>query len=137
MNRCLLIILMFLSGCHATPKTSAALRGDDLVSVTRISQRGHKATYELRNLSPEPIAYAHWFGEDAEPVPYCLSQDGSSKPCGTKVVLNSDDSFWIHESYLRPGQRVRFVAQPGSAMAVGVLLWVDGKERYVWSDRRA
>jgi len=137
MTRCLLIVLVLLTGCHATPGPAAAFEGDELVSVIRISQRGLKATYELRNLSPEPIAYAHWFGEDAEPVPYCLSRDGSTQPCGFKAVLNFDDSFWTHESYLQPGQRVRFVAQPGDAAAVGVLLWINGKERYVWSEGRA
>jgi hypothetical protein len=48
-------------------------------------------------------------------------------------MLDEAGNFWVHESYLKPGQRVRFVAQPGNATAIGVLLWIDGKETYVWS----
>jgi hypothetical protein len=128
-----LVIVLLLAGCHSAPQSKEQLGSGEPVSVTRLDRGAGRVTFEMRNLTSESIGYAHWFGVDPEPVPYCRTSDGSLWPCGTKVMLDEADNFWIHESYLEPGQRVRFVAQPGNATAVGVLLWIDGKETYVWS----
>ena len=128
-----LAVVLLLAGCHSTPLPKVRPNAGEPVSVKRLGRGNERVTFEMRNLTSESVAYAHWFSLDPEPVPYCRSSDGSSRPCGTRVMLDEADNFWIHESYLKPGQRVRFVAQPGSATAVGVLLWIDGKETYVWS----
>jgi hypothetical protein len=132
----LLIVSVLLVGCETGPKPKVTPQSSELVSVSKLSRDGGKVTFRLRNISSQTIAYAHWFGMDAEPVAYCRSADGSIRPCGTKAVITPDNDFWTHEVYLKPGASIRFVAQPGDASAVGVLLWVDGKERYVWSASR-
>jgi hypothetical protein len=128
-----LVIVLLLAGCHSLPPPKVPPNTGEPVSVKRLGRGAERVTIEMRNISSESVAYAHWFGLDSEPVPYCRTSDESLRPCGTKVMLDEADNFWIHESYLKPGQRVRFVAQPGNAAAVGVLLWIGGKETYVWS----
>jgi len=130
------IVLVLLAGCEAMPGSKAASAFREPVSVTELSRDDGKVTFRLRNVSSKPVAYAHWFGQDAEPVAYCKSGDDTTRPCGTKVVITPDDHFFIHEVYLKPRASIRFVAQPGSASAVGVLLWLDGKESFVWSVSR-
>jgi hypothetical protein len=128
-----LAIVPLLVGCHAAPSVKEPPGTGGPVSVKRLGRGTARVTFEVRNLTSTPVAYARWFGLGPEPVPYCRSGEGALRLCGSKAMLDEAGNLWIHESYLKPGQRVRFVAHPGSATAVGVLLWVGGKETYVWS----
>jgi hypothetical protein len=47
-------------------------------------------------------------------------------------MLGDDDQPYTHESYMQPGEAVRFQAVPTKDEQVGVHIWVDGREEPLW-----
>lgn len=106
-----------------------------VVVLQETTARGAVHTYELQNTSRGVVAYFHWFGAGSAPVPYCLRPDGSVRVCSKAVTLTPEGDYWVHERYLRSGERVKFEAIPNADEVVGVRLWLHGKDVYVWGAR--
>jgi len=104
------------------------------VGVSVVKQRTHGTTqrFELRNRSDTPFQYAHSFGSDRSPVPYCRGTDGSVRFCGKKAVVTPEGALWEHESFLAAGKSVRFDALPTTGEVVGVKYWANGSEGFIW-----
>ena len=108
------------------------IAADERVLIEQVSAEGGLADFTVRNVSPQIVAYFHWFTLDSSPVPYCQNPDGSIYVCALKVIVDDHGNPWTHELYLKPGDTVRFRARVKGAVAVGIKLWLDGKESYVW-----
>ena len=106
--------------------------GDESIQMVVLSEEGGIATISARNRSTRTIEYFHWFAADQSPVPYCKDSTGSIFICALKVVVDDNGNPWIHEQFLKPGATVRFRARIRGAGAVGLKLWQEGRERYVW-----
>jgi hypothetical protein len=123
-----LAICMF--GCESTPATFGAGHTPEAISVERI----RAGQFRIVNGSTEPLQYIHWLGQGPEPVPYCQYSNGSVSVCSKKVFVDGDE-LSVHEAYLAPNESVKFSAQSQNAIAVGVSVWLNKKQQYVWSDR--
>ena len=125
-------LIVFLTGCvsgtsRAGPQSE--LRGATLrlVSVTKTGTR-----LKLTNSATTVLAYEHWMSQGPDPVPYCRNPQGGIRICASRVYLTHDDEPYVHESYLQPGASVRFQAVPSGDEQVGVRLWFDAREEYLW-----
>jgi len=49
-----------------------------------------------------------------------------------RIYLTSENDPNVHESYLQPGDSVRFRAVPSKDEQVGVRLWFHGKDEFLW-----
>jgi hypothetical protein len=129
---CLCAVLL---ACHGIPTRWNLERESRPVVISMIGANGKKTAFVMRNTSPEVVEYFHWFSLDSSPVPYCRRADQSVYFCGVHAMVDSADNPWIHEQFLPPGESVKFVAHAEGAEAVGVKLWLQGKEQFVWIRR--
>lgn len=106
------------------------------VSIIELISHSTVHRFRVRNDSKEFVAYAHWFGGNAAPVPYCKDAREVIRICGRSVVVTPEGEFWIHERYMQPGERVVFEAVPDADEVVGIKLWMAGVEYYVWAAKR-
>lgn len=123
--------------CIATITLASAVsaHSGQPVLVIELTPHGTVHRFRVRNDSKESIAYAHWFGGNAAPVPYCKDARGVIRICARSVLVTPDGEFWIHERYMQPGDRVVFEAVPDADEVVGIKLWVSGSECYVWVEK--
>jgi hypothetical protein len=91
-----------------------------------------KATFELKNTVAVPLAYEHWMSQGPEPVPYCRDPEGDIRICASHVYVTEDGEPYVHESYLQPGASVSFQAVPTGDEQVGIKIWSDAREEYLW-----
>jgi hypothetical protein len=105
---------------------------DGPIQIERFRTRAGTSYFRMRNVSSGAVQYYHWFGQGDEPVAYCQYADQTVRPC-SKVIYVDGDDYYIHERPIEPNKVVTFSAETKDAMAVGVLLWVNGHEQYVWS----
>jgi hypothetical protein len=125
-------LVLLLAGCasgRAGTMPVAELRGATLglTSVTRT-----KATFELKNTVAAPLAYEHWMSQGPDPVPYCRDSQGRIHICASHVYVTEGDDPYVHECYLQPGASVKFQAVPTGDEQVGIKMWADGREEYLW-----
>ena len=135
--RSLLLAILLVSGCSARPPaispTSAAHGASlRLTSAKLLKGATFKARFELANGATKALAYEHWMTQGPEPVPYCRDATGHIHICALRVFVDGDDEPYVHESYLQPGDSVKFEAIPSKDEHAGVKLWIDGKEEYLW-----
>jgi hypothetical protein len=121
-----------IAGCStASPLVSEAVAGG-AIQLDRLRTRFGTSYFRMRNTSSEVIQYYHWFGQGDGPVPYCRCADQTIRAC-SKVIYTDGDDYYIHERPIESGKAVTFSAETRDAVALGVLLWLDGREQYVWS----
>jgi len=71
-------------------------------------------------------------GGGAEPVPYCKLADGSIAVCGEEG--RPVEELFTHEIALKGRSSVDFEVENVNSVAVGVLLLLDGRGQYIWSE---
>jgi hypothetical protein len=125
------LTLILLYGCASGVPHAGAVASSERASLTILSKSAQTVTLRLKNESKAVLAYAHWFGQDPSPVPYCRGA-GEIRICSADKYVELDGEAWIHEIYIRPGRTVKFRAAPGSAEQVGVHLLPPGKDSYLW-----
>jgi len=123
---------LLMTGCSIVPSVTVAANEPMVASVTKVRSVGTEVELALTNHSRTTITYYHWLGRGSAPVPYCRSGDGAILVCAKVVLVDPEGALMTHEDYLAPGKTVHFLAQPKAASTVGVRLWVDGHEQYVW-----
>ena len=119
-------------GCSVTSPGSNDARIVKLASLQRIDSTSGVARFRLSNLTTYSLEYVHWLGGGVEPVPYCKFADGSISVCGEQG--RPGEELFTHEIALKAGSSVEFEVENFNAVAVGVLLLLDGKGQYIWSD---
>jgi len=128
------LTLIVLCGCASAVPRAAAVASSERASLRVLSTSAQQVvTLRLKNESKAALAYAHWFGQDPSPVPYCRSA-GEIRICSADAYVELDGEAWIHEIYIQPGRTVKFRAAPGSAEQIGVHLLSPGKDSYLWVD---
>jgi hypothetical protein len=118
------------TGCMATRPSSSAYGG----TLILVHSAGSKQTLVLKNSGSSPLAYNHWFSLGPDPVAYCRSADGQIRFCSLRVMLAEDEQPYTHETYIQPGEVVKFQAAPTGDEQVGVHIWVEGREEALWLD---
>ena len=132
MRSALILLVALFAGCvsgNGGGAPSAEARGATLrwVSVSKAH-----ATLVLVNGAPESLEYEHWMSQGPDPVPYCRNPQGSVRICALRIYVTGDNDPYVHESFLQPGSSVRFQAVPSDDEQVGVRLWFQGKDEYLW-----
>lgn len=121
-----------VAGCGSAALTANKVAGDMPIHIERLRMKAGTSYFQMRNASSNVIQYYHWSGQGDEPVPYCRYADQTIRAC-SKVIYVDGDDYYVHERPIEPGKAVTFSAETKDAVAVGVLLWLDGREQYVWS----
>ncbi len=127
------VAVLFLegaTGCTVTRPSSSAYGA----TLSWVRSGASKQTFVLKNSGSSPLAYSHWFSLGPEPVAYCRDVDGHIRFCSPRVMLAEDDQPYTHESYIQPGEFVKFQATPTGDEQVGVHIWVEGREEVLWLD---
>jgi hypothetical protein len=132
MRSTLIPLVALITGCASgnggsTPVSEARGATLRLISVSKTH-----ATLALRNGAPASLAYEHWMSQGPDPVPYCRDSQGSVRICALQIYVMQDDDPYVHESYLQPGGSVQFQATPSKDERVGVRLWFEGKDEFLW-----
>jgi len=91
-----------------------------------------KVTLRFTNSGNSSVAYEHWMSQGPEPVPFCRSVQGPIRICAERVFQTPDGEPSVHETYLEPGDSVKFRAIPSGTEQVGLRMWRDGREEYLW-----
>jgi hypothetical protein len=128
------LLAALLVGCAANGPISlpsSTVRGATLSLVRSVSS---KPTFELKNAGTSAVAYNHWFALGPDPVAYCRTSKGEIRFCSLHVMLTDDDQPYVHESYIQPGEAVKFQAAPSGDEQVGVQLWFEEREEALWLD---
>ena len=124
------IVCGCITSCAVVQPSPSAFGG----TLSLVHSAGGKQTFVLKNSGSLPLAYNHWFSLGPAPVAYCRGVDGLERFCSLRVMLAEDDQPYTHESYLQPGDSVKFQASPTADEQVGVHLWVGGREEGLWLD---
>ena len=116
----ILSALCLAYAASGTPNPSTQAQGA-VLTVAAISHG--KVTLKLTNSGNSSLA---------EPVPFCRSLQGSIRICADRVFQTPDGDPYVHETFLEPGASVKFRAIPSGTEQVGLRLWRDGREEYLW-----
>ena len=134
MRLALATVVALFAGCTtggvATQPSVSAYGG----TLSLVRSAGSKQTFVLKNSGSTPLAYNHWFSLGPDPVAYCRGVDGHTRFCSLRVMLAEDDQPYTHESYIQPGESVKFQAAATGDEQVGIHLWVEGQEVALWLD---
>ena len=90
--------------------------------------------FRLVNNSEETLTYMQWINQSSYPVAYCKYEDEKVSICSRDRYLDSKGRPALQEARLKPGKSVMFDAMKNKAVAVGVLLQIEGQERILWCD---
>ena len=120
-----------LAACSSVPSPGSNTENGGLIQLEELRTRDGTSYFRMTNRSDNAVLYYHWFGQGAEPVPYCRYADETIRAC-SKIIYVDGDRLHIHERPIGPGRAVTFSAETKDAAALGVLLWLDGREQYVW-----
>ena len=132
-RRCALISLVaIVAACTTSKGGGVAISEARGASLRLVSISKLHATFALGNSASEALAYEHWMSQGPEPVPYCRDPQGSVRICALRIYLTPENDPNVHESYLQPGDSVRFRAVPSKDEQVGVRLWFHGKDEFLW-----
>lgn len=134
MRLALATVVALFTGCTtgstATQPSSSAHGG----TLSLVRAAGAKQTFVLKNSGSSPLAYNHWFSLGPDPVAYCRGADGHTRFCSLRVMLAEDGRPYTHESYIQPGESVKFQAAAIGDEQVGIHIWADGQEVALWLD---
>jgi hypothetical protein len=125
-------VVVLLVGCGAGTKATLPSSSAYGGTLSLVRSASSKQTFMLENSSSSPLAYNHWLSLGPEPVAYCRGADGRIRFCSERVVLAEDEQPYTHESYIQPGESVKFQAVPSLDEQVGVYIWVEGREQALW-----
>jgi len=132
MRSTLASLVALIAGCASGNGDSAPVSEARGATLRLIAVSKAHATFALVNDAPASLAYEHWMSQGPDPVPYCRDPQGSVRICALRIYVTEDDDPYVHESYLQPGGLVRFQAAPSKDEQVGVRLWFQGKDEFLW-----
>ena len=132
MRSTLFLFVALIAGCASGNGGSAPVSEARGATLRLLSVSKAHATFALRNGAQAALAYEHWMSQGPDPVAYCRDPQGSVRICALRIFVAEGDDPYVHESYLQPGGLVRFQAAPSKDEQVGVRLWFQGKDEFLW-----
>ena len=131
MKYCLILCFIFITSCSSLNEEKSITQK---VTFELVSSKKGVAVLGMKNVSSHVLSYEHWFGQEGMPVAYCENDVGEIQVCSTHVFL-LEDEYFTHETYIQPGDEIRFEANVATYERVGVKFYMQNngfEEFFLW-----